>query len=110
MTLGLAAGYEISSLPALTEAGVTSSVLTAGVNLCFQITVASIGTNVVIRLEGSLDDTNYFNLNQTETDFTLTSNGTYGYVLSGCPVQYVRVRLVSISGGTPSVTAKVGAA
>ena len=110
MALGLAAGYEISSLPALTAAGVTSSVLTAGVNLCFQVTVASIGTNVVIRLEGSLDDTNFFNLDQSESDFTLTGNGTYGYVLSGCPVQYVRVRLVSFSGGTPSVTAKVGAA
>jgi len=109
MALGLRSDFEVETLTTLTAVGVTSSVLTAGVNLCFQITVASIGTNVVIRLEGSLDDTNYFNLNQTETDFTLTSNGTYGYVLSGCPVQYVRVRLVSISGGTPSVAAKVGA-
>lgn len=110
MALGLTSGFEISSLAALTSVGVTSSVLTAGVNLCFQVTVADIGTNVVIRLEGSLDDTNFFNLDQSESDFTLTANGTYGYVLNGCPVQYVRVRLVSLSGGTPSVTAKVGAA
>ncbi len=110
MTLGLTSGFEVTELADLTSAGVTSSVATAGVNLVFQITVSSISTNVVIRLEGSLDDTNFFNLDEDESDTTITANGTYGYCLNGCPTKYVRVRLVSISGGTPTVASKVGAA
>ena len=108
MALGLSAGFEVESLEDLTAAGVTASVITAGVNLCFQVTVSGIGTNVVIRFEGSLDDSNFFNLDQSNTDTTITANGTYGYALAGCPVQYVRLRLVSVSGGTPTVAGKVG--
>ena len=110
MTLGLSSGFEVTEFADLTSAGVTSSALTAGVNLLFQVTVSSIGTNVVIRLEGSLDDNHFFNLDQDETDTTITANGTYGYCLNGCPTKYVRLRLVSISGGTPTVASKVGAA
>jgi len=108
MTLGLQSGYEVADLGGLTGAGVTDSRVTTGLNLAFQVTVASVGTSVTIRLEGSVDDENYFNLDESETDTTLTANGTYGYALNGCPVQYVRLRLVSIDGGTPTVSAKVG--
>jgi hypothetical protein len=108
MTLGLQAGYEVANLGSLTGAGVTDSQVTTGLNLAFQVTVASVGTSVTIRLEGSVDDENYFNLDESETDTTLTANGSYGYALNGCPVQYVRLRLVSIDGGTPTVSAKVG--
>ena len=108
MTLGLQSGYEIADLGSLTSAGVTDSQVTTGLNLAFQVTVASVGTSVTIRLEGSVDDENYFNLDESETDTTLTANGTYGYALNGCPVKYVRLRLVSIDGGTPTVSAKVG--
>ena len=59
-------------------------------------------------MEGSLDNTNFFNLDETETDKTLTANGTYAYALNGCPVKFVRVRLVSISGGSPTVSATAG--
>lgn len=110
MTLGLKSDFEVSTLDSLTSAGVSSSVQTAGVDLTFQVTVSSIGTNVVVRFEGSLDDTNFFNLDEDETDTTITANGTYGYCLNGCPTKYVRVRLVSLSGGTPTVASKVGAA
>ena len=110
MALGLNSAYEVTEFTDLTAAGVTSSVLTAGVNLLFQITVSSIGTNVKFRLEGSLDDTNFFNLDDEEQDITVTADGTYGYCLNGCPTRYVRVRLVSISGGTPTLSSKVGAA
>jgi hypothetical protein len=78
--------------------------------MTFQITVSNIGTNVVIRFEGSLEGSNYFNLDSANADTTITANGTYGYALSGCPVKYIRLRLVSLSGGTPSVTGLVGAA
>lgn len=108
MTLGLKSGYEIANLGSLTGAGVTDSQVTTGLDLAFQVTVASVGASVTIRLEGSVDDENYFNLDETETDTTLTANGTYGYALNGCPVKYVRLRLVSIDGGTPTVSAKVG--
>jgi hypothetical protein len=108
MTLGIQFGYEVVNLGSLTGAGVTDSQVTTGLNLAFQVTVASVGTSVTIRLEGSVDDENYFNLDESETDTTLTANGSYGYALNGCPVQYVRLRLVSIDGGTPTVSAKVG--
>jgi len=110
MAIGATSGYEVESFDDLTSAGVTSSIATEGVNLVFQVTVSGIGTNVVIRLEGSLDNTNFFNLDEDLTDTTITSNGTYGYALNGCPTKYVRVRLVSISGGTPTVASKIGAA
>ena len=108
MTLGLQSGYEVANLGSLTGAGVTDSQVTTGLDLVFQVTVASVGTSVTIRLEGSVDDENYFNLDETENDTTLTANGTYGYALNGCPVKYVRLRLVSIGGGTPTVSAKIG--
>jgi hypothetical protein len=108
MTLGLKAGYEVADLGSLTEAGVTDSQVTTGLNLAFQVTVASVGTSVTIRLEGSVDDESYFNLDESETDTTLTANGTYGYALNGCPVKHVRLRIVSIDGGSPTVSAKVG--
>lgn len=98
-----------SGLSDLTAAGVSSSIRVEASAVTFAITVSGIGTNVVVRLEGSLDDVNYFNLDQNDLDYTITSNGTYGYALNGCPVEYVRVRLVSFVGGTPTVASRVGA-
>jgi hypothetical protein len=108
MTLGLKAGYEVADLGSISAPGVTSSELTTGLDLAFQVTVSSIGTSVTIRLEGSIDGDDYFNLDESETDTVLTANGTYGYALSGCPIQYARLRLVSIDGGSPSIAAKIG--
>lgn len=110
MVLGIQSGFEVTTLDSLTAAGATNSVETGGVNLLFQVSVSNIGTNVVIRFEGSLDNANFFNLDQDELDTTISASGTYGYALSGCPVKYVRLRLVSLTGGTPTVDCKVGAA
>lgn len=107
MPFGYDSTFDVASLTTLTEAGVTEAQKTTGAYLSFQVTVAGIGTNVVIRLEGSLDGTSYFNLSENEVNFTLTANGTYGYVLFA-PVQFVRLRLVSVSGGTPSVATVLG--
>lgn len=110
MTLGLHGGFEVKAFEDLTSAGVTSSVETCGASLAWQVTVSNIGTNVVFRLEGSLDNQDFFNLDSSGSDTTITANGTYGYCLNGCPTKYVRVRLVSLSGGTPTVASKIGAA
>jgi hypothetical protein len=98
----------VTTLGTLTAAGTTNfQALGVQDNIVFQVTVATIGTNVVIRLEGSLDATNWFNLSTAETDTTLTSNGTTAYAVTQAPVPYVRGRLVSFSGGSPSVLFKV---
>ncbi|MBM4179698.1 MAG: hypothetical protein FJ211_10280 [Ignavibacteria bacterium] len=98
----------VTTLGTLTAAGVTDyQALGPQDNIVFQVTVATIGTNVVVRLEGSLDATNWFNLDASEADTTLTANGVTAYSVSQVPVPYVRGRLVSLSGGTPSVVFKV---
>jgi hypothetical protein len=107
MTLGVSAGFNLASLGTLTAPGVTAAQQSTGVNTSFQVTVTGIGTNVVMRYEGSLDGVGYFNLATGGADFTITANGVYGYVLFA-PVQYVRARLVSVSGGTPSVDVIAG--
>lgn len=109
MALGDIAAFEVQSLTTLTAAGVTSSIEVYAQSVTFQVTVSSIGTNVVIRLEGSLDDISFFNLAAGSVDYTITANGTYAYALSGISVKHIRLRLVSFSGGTPSVETKVGA-
>ena len=104
---GYSSQFDVADLGSLSSAGVTSAQLTTGATLTFQVTLADVGTNVVIRFEGSLDDTNYFNLNATNTDTTLLANGSTAYYLMA-PVSFVRFRLVSITGGTPTVGCKVG--
>jgi hypothetical protein len=61
-------------------------------------------------MEGSLDDTSYFPLyDNNQADTTITANGTYGFCLYS-PVRFVRLWLVTISGGTPTIATKIGAA
>lgn len=108
MPFGYDSGFDVVALGTLTAVGVTPAQATTGADMTFQVTVADIGTNVVVRFEGSLDGTNYFNLSSTNTDTTITANGTYGYALAGCPVASARLRLVSVSAGTPSVTGVLG--
>lgn len=108
MPFGYDSGFDTAALTTLNAVGVTATQQSTGANMTFQVTVSSIGTNVIVRFEGSLDGTNFFNLSSSNTDTTITSNGTFGFALSGCPVQFVRLRLVSISGGTPSVATVVG--
>jgi hypothetical protein len=98
----------VTTLGTLTAAGTTDfQALGPQDNIVFQVTVSSIGTNVVLRFEGSLDATNWFNLDSVEADTTLTANGTTAYAVTQAPVPYVRGRLVSLTGGSPSVVVKV---
>ena len=93
---------------ALTATGVTSTCVVADqddfspINYGFQVTVASIGTSVVVRFEGSLDGTNFFALAASDT--TISANGTTGYNVTNFPLKAVRGRLVTINTGTPTVT------
>jgi hypothetical protein len=94
--------------PALTSAGTTNTFVVsdqnnAGTNsVGFQVTVAAVGTNVIVRFEGSLDGTNFFSLGASDT--TLTANGTTGYNFGNFPLKAIRGRLVSILTGSPTVT------
>ena len=97
------------ALNSLTATGVTQSARVNASALTFQVTASGIGTNVKFRLEGSLDNVDFFNLNETEEDTTLSANGTTGYALSACPVEFVRLRVVSINGGSPTIATIVGA-
>ena len=68
----------------------------------WQYTISNINTNAVVRVEGSIDGTNYYNLDQ-DGDTTKTANGTYGFKLSDTPLFKVRFVFVSESGGTDAV-------
>jgi hypothetical protein len=71
-------------------------------NFVFQIKADNVGTNVVVRAEGSLDGVTYFNLGSGDT--TISASGTVRLNFADWPVKFVRGYLVSISGGTPSVS------
>lgn len=66
----------------------------------FAVTVASINTNVVAQLNGSIDGTNYAPIVSGQT---ITANGTSFYTVTNMPVKYVQPVFVSESGGTAAV-------
>ena len=103
---GYSSEFDVADLGSLTSAGVTAAQEVRGESMSFQVTVADVGTNVVVRFEGSLDGVGYFNLSSTG-DYTITANGVSGYFLRA-PVRFVRFRLVSLSGGTPTASCKIG--
>lgn len=108
MTLGATSGFTTRELGTLTAVGITAPRESTGVDLTFQVTVSNIGTNVVVAFEGSLDGTNYGRLSDGVVDnYTINASGTYLFHMRG-PVKFVRLRLVSINGGTPSVAGTVG--
>jgi hypothetical protein len=66
-------------------------------NYALFVTVASINTNVIIALEGSIDGINW---SKIIANTTITANGTTHYNTANHPVRYVRPVFVSESGGT----------
>jgi len=89
----------------LAAAGSTASTFIGGfTELVWQYTIAAINTTVVVRAEGSLDDSSWFNLEADSevagyVDTTIIANGTYSFHWAG-QVNFVRFRCVSESGGT----------
>jgi hypothetical protein len=67
------------------------------------VTIAEIDTNVVVRLDGSIDGTNYAPIIAAQT---ITNNGTSVYSVSGRPVKFIKAVFVSESGGDNSATVK----
>ncbi len=85
----------------LTAAGSTTAVNIQEKNcFTFQIVVAAINTSVTVRVEGSLDNSSWFNLDDAGVDTTYNANGTYQLSKSGVKVKYVRFTFVSEVGGT----------
>ena len=77
-------------------------------NYTLIVTVAEIDTNVIVRLDGSIDGTNYAPIIANQT---ITANGTTVYSVSGRPVKWIRTNWVSEAGGTAAtVTFNVAAA
>lgn len=66
-------------------------------NYVLFVTVATINTNVVVALEGSIDGTNYSKIIANQT---ITADGTFHYSIADNPVKYIRPVFVSESGGT----------
>ena len=89
----------------LTEPGTTPGVLTYENNYfstkdyTLVATVTNINTEVVVRLDGSIDGTHYGPLISN----CIKKNGTFVYNITGSPVKYVRGNFFSETGGTSAV-------
>jgi len=66
-------------------------------NFVLFVTVASVDTNVIVALEGSIDGTNW---SKIIANTTITANGTTHYNVANHPVKFIRPVFVSESGGT----------
>jgi hypothetical protein len=68
-------------------------------NYTLTVTVQHIDTNVVVRLEGSLDGTNFAAMISN----TISTNGTYTYNVSGFPMKQVRANFLQRTGGDNAI-------
>ena len=94
--------FTTATLTSLTAAGTTNSIKVNAQAVTFQVTVSSIGTNVQVRFEGSLDNQSFFNLDDEAQDTTISADGTTGYSLSGTPVSmYACAWSASLVGRLP---------
>jgi len=75
-------------------------------DILYQYTVAAIATNVVVRAEGSIDNVNWFNLSEEDSNETSLANGTFALMFEGLgEIDYVRFYWVSETGGTAATIA-----
>jgi flavin-binding protein dodecin len=93
---------------ALTTPNVTSaSIVVGAINHSYQIKVTGVSTNVIVRVEGSMDNLTWFNMDDDELDTTYTADGTYNLHKDNFKTYYTRFRFVSETGGTnASITVK----
>jgi len=66
-------------------------------NFSLFVTVASINTNVVVALNGSIDGTNWSKIIGNNT---ITGDGTTHYNVANHPVKFIQPVFVSEAGGT----------
>lgn len=94
--------YLYRSLGALTAAGSTNPQQVNGLkNHVFQVTTSNHSVDIVFKCEGSLDGTNWMNLDADNSSQTVKANGTTGYYKYDTPLEYVRITFVS---GTGTIT------
>jgi hypothetical protein len=95
----------VSTFPALTSPGVTDSVdvlvtnYLSTRNYTLVVTVTDIDSSVVVRLDGSIDGTDYGAMISN----TIIENGTYAYNVTGFPVGFLRGNFFHERGGTNAV-------
>lgn len=95
----------IKDFPELTAPGVTDvvDVMVANYlstrNYTLIATVTNIDTSVVVRLDGSIDGTDFGPMISN----TITENGTYPYYVNGFPMGYLRGNFLKETGGTNAV-------
>jgi len=96
-------GTITESWDALAAPGTTSAKECAGyVKHTIQLKVAGINTSATVRVEGSLNGEEWFNLDAADSDVTITTDGVYGMFFEGT-LGYIRFRFVSEEGGTDAV-------
>lgn len=75
-------------------------------NYTLMVTVQDIDTSVVVRLDGSMDGTDFGAMISN----TIVENGTYAYNVIGFPVRKVRANFLKETGGNNArVTFKIAA-
>jgi len=93
--------YGPEAKAALTAAGSTAAVNCEDYkHITWQIVIASIDTSVDVRVEGSMDGTSWFNLDDAEVDTQYVLDGTYSLRASDRACKYTRLTFVSEAGGT----------
>jgi len=84
----------------LTAVGNTAWIKTLqNTNHTIMVKVANINTNVVVRVEGTINGTDAFNMSDLNSDTTITANGNYAFMMSGA-IQAIRLNFVSETGGS----------
>lgn len=118
---GEGAFYKDNTFAQLSAPGATSALDVSGLkNHTFQVTVATINTNVILAIEGSNDGTNFFEvpagpqvnvivtgMTHASGRYTITANGNYRIVAQNESIKHIRLRFVSESGGTTATISPV---
>lgn len=91
--------------PNLTSTGTTSPRIISNYKYqTYSVKVTDIGTSISLMIEASLDNANWFNIDEINTD--IYNNGTYG-LQRNVNATYLRLRLVTINTGSPIVATKL---
>jgi len=91
--------------PTLTAPGVTQAYDVYATNYLstrnytLMVKVENLNTNVVVRLEGSTDGTNFGAMISN----TITVDGTYAYNVNGFPMKQLRANFLREVGGTDAI-------
>lgn len=96
---------KVLALGALTQGNSTEDIHVVGIeDLEFEFIIASIGNNITMRVEISLDGTNWINADLAGVDTTIESNGSYSMKMNlGSLYWYARLAWISTSGGSPTI-------